>query len=130
MTEPIQRGIAVIRDAATTGAPGPAVELSFPSERTTVRAVIRQRVLHAAPRHPGPDCTAPPAAPAAPSPGPGGPAAAGDAEQRVAAACRAFERNGLLVLVGERQATELDEEIDLAAGAEITFLALVPLAGG
>ncbi|MBZ6473932.1 hypothetical protein [Streptomyces griseocarneus] len=41
-----------------------------------------------------------------------------------------FGRNGFLVLVGDRQIWDLDEEVDLTAGAEITFLKLVPLVGG
>ncbi|MFD7548610.1 hypothetical protein ACFV0R_15950 [Streptomyces sp. NPDC059578] len=45
-------------------------------------------------------------------------------------ALRAFEGNGLLVLVDDRQITELDEEIPLPSGTEITFLTLVPLVGG
>ncbi|MEU1373862.1 hypothetical protein ABZ442_09380 [Streptomyces triculaminicus] len=41
-----------------------------------------------------------------------------------------FGRNGFLVLVGDRQIWDLDEEVDLTADAEITFLKLVPLVGG
>jgi hypothetical protein len=45
-------------------------------------------------------------------------------------ALRAFERNGFLLLVDDRQILELDEEIELRAGAEVVFLKLVPLMGG
>jgi hypothetical protein len=45
-------------------------------------------------------------------------------------ALEAFRRNGFVVLVGDRQVTELDQEVDLAAGTEVTFLTLVPLVGG
>lgn len=45
-------------------------------------------------------------------------------------ALRAFAANGFLVLVGDRQVTEPDEEIELAPGTEVTFLKLVPLVGG
>ncbi len=45
-------------------------------------------------------------------------------------ALAAFARNGFLVLAGDRQIEDLDEELDLASGAEITFLKLVPLVGG
>ncbi|MEV5238962.1 hypothetical protein AB0K89_07595 [Streptomyces cinnamoneus] len=41
-----------------------------------------------------------------------------------------FARNGFLVLVGDRQIEELDDELDLTSGTEITFLKLVPLVGG
>ncbi|MER6954925.1 MULTISPECIES: hypothetical protein [unclassified Streptomyces] len=53
-----------------------------------------------------------------------------DPEAQTALALRAFAGNGFLVLVGDRQVTELDEEIDLPLGAEVTFLKLVPLVGG
>ncbi|MQY16388.1 hypothetical protein SRB5_65870 [Streptomyces sp. RB5] len=45
-------------------------------------------------------------------------------------AVQAFGRNGFLVLVGERQVEELDEELELPLGTEVTFLKLVPLVGG
>ncbi|GAA5027807.1 hypothetical protein [Streptomyces siamensis] len=45
-------------------------------------------------------------------------------------ALAAFAGNGFLVLVGDRQLTDLDEEIDLALGTEVTFLKLVALVGG
>ncbi|MGW4508036.1 hypothetical protein ACWENO_25705 [Streptomyces sp. NPDC004436] len=53
-----------------------------------------------------------------------------DPEKQTALALRAFERNGFLVLVGDRQIISLDEEIDLRLGAEVTFLRLVALVGG
>jgi hypothetical protein len=34
------------------------------------------------------------------------------------------------VLVGDRQVTDPDEEIELPLGVEVTFLKLVPLVGG
>lgn len=46
------------------------------------------------------------------------------------AACRAFESNAVLVLVDEKQAESLEEEIVLAATSTVTFLRLVPLVGG
>ncbi|GHE34363.1 hypothetical protein CP980_13185 [Streptomyces vinaceus] len=39
-------------------------------------------------------------------------------------------RELILVLVGDRQVTELDEVVDLPLGTEVTFLKLVALAGG
>ena len=42
----------------------------------------------------------------------------------------AFGRNGFVVLVDDRQVEELDEDIELALGTEVTFLKLVPLVGG
>jgi hypothetical protein len=53
-----------------------------------------------------------------------------DPEAQTALALRAFAGNGFLVLVGDRQVTDLDEEIELALGTEVTFLKLVALVGG
>jgi hypothetical protein len=44
--------------------------------------------------------------------------------------CEAFERTRVLVLVGDRQATSLDETIEIVLGVEVAFLKLVPLVGG
>lgn len=53
-----------------------------------------------------------------------------DWKQQFEAALRAFERNGFLILVNERQAESLDEEIVIAPDTQVTFLKLVPLVGG
>ncbi len=53
-----------------------------------------------------------------------------DWEVQAEAALRAFAGNGFILLVGDRQAEDLDEEIDLTAAPEIAFVKLVPLVGG
>ncbi len=53
-----------------------------------------------------------------------------DPERQFQQAIEAFGRNGFLVLVGERQVEDLDAQIDLRPGTEVTFLKLVPLVGG
>ncbi len=53
-----------------------------------------------------------------------------DPEVQAERALAAFEGNGFLVLVGDRQVTDLDEETELPLGVEVTFLKLVPLVGG
>jgi hypothetical protein len=45
-------------------------------------------------------------------------------------ALAAFNRNGFLLLVGDRQLIDLDEEVELRYDSEVTFLKLVPLVGG
>lgn len=45
-------------------------------------------------------------------------------------AIRAFESNGFFVIVGDRQAENLDETFDVKAETEIGFVKLVPLVGG
>jgi hypothetical protein len=53
-----------------------------------------------------------------------------DPHEQAAAALAAFERNGFVVLVGDRQVEELDTPLDLTMGTQVTFLKLVPLVGG
>jgi hypothetical protein len=53
-----------------------------------------------------------------------------DAGEQCGRALDAFRRNGFLVLVGDRQIEELEEELDLPLGTEVVFLKLVPLVGG
>lgn len=53
-----------------------------------------------------------------------------DPDEQFARAVEAFGRNGFVVLARDHQVLSLDEEIDLAGDAELTFLKLVPLVGG
>jgi hypothetical protein len=41
-----------------------------------------------------------------------------------------FEQNGFLLVVDGRQATDLDERIELHPDSEVRFIKLVPLVGG
>ncbi|MFI8289098.1 hypothetical protein EAO71_29805 [Streptomyces sp. ms191] len=91
-------------DETTSGARREAGGLDAAEERLTLRELIRRRVTAEA----GP----------------------GEAEGAYARAVAAFGRNGFLVLVGDRQVEELDETVELDRDTEVTFLRLVPLAGG
>jgi hypothetical protein len=53
-----------------------------------------------------------------------------DWEEQAEVTLRAFARNRFVVLVGNRQAVDLDELIDLRQTSQVTFLRLVPLVGG
>ena len=53
-----------------------------------------------------------------------------DWEKQFKQAVEAFERNGFLVLVDERQAEGLDETLTLKADTQVSFVKLVPLVGG
>lgn len=53
-----------------------------------------------------------------------------DWEEQASRAIEAFERNGFMILVDERQAESLDEEITLGLDTQVSFLKLVPLVGG
>jgi anti-sigma factor RsiW len=53
-----------------------------------------------------------------------------DWEAQAETALRAFERNGFFVFAGGRQVDDLDEELALADQDVVSFVRLVPLAGG
>ena len=53
-----------------------------------------------------------------------------DWREQFGKAVEAFERNQVLVLVNDRQAESLDEEIVVTPGTEVTFLRLTLLVGG
>jgi hypothetical protein len=53
-----------------------------------------------------------------------------DWEKQFAKAIAAFKGNGFLVLLDERQVTDLDETLHLTPESQLTFLKLVPLMGG
>ncbi len=53
-----------------------------------------------------------------------------DWEKQVAKAITAFQGNGFLVLVDDRQITDLDQNLQLTAQTNVAFLKLVPLVGG
>ncbi|MET9622423.1 hypothetical protein ABZZ37_16900 [Streptomyces sp. NPDC006464] len=91
-------------DEATSGERREAGGLHAAEQRLTLRELIRRRVA--------------------------GEVAPGEAEGAYARAVAAFGRNGFLVLVGDRQVEELDETVELGRDTEVTFLRLVPLAGG
>lgn len=54
----------------------------------------------------------------------------GPYERQIANAEKAFEANQYFVLLADRQATSLDELIDIERTGEVTFLLLTPLQGG
>ena len=53
-----------------------------------------------------------------------------DWQEQYNRALEAFERNGFFVLVGDKQADRLDDEFDVKAETEVSFVKLVPLVGG
>lgn len=111
---PLMATVTFVEETAS-GVRGEGRVVELAGERVTVEELIRRRVLLTPSESPA---RRPAQAPAEPP------------EVRAQAALRAFAGNGLLVLVGDRQVTELDEEVELSAGTEVTFLRLVPLVGG
>ena len=53
-----------------------------------------------------------------------------DPEKQYQKAIEAFQGNGFIVLVDDRQVDELDVEISLRPETSVTFLKLTPLVGG
>ena len=53
-----------------------------------------------------------------------------DWEAQLAKALDAFQRNGFILLVDDRQLIDLDEEVEVKPGSEVSFLRLIPLVGG
>ena len=53
-----------------------------------------------------------------------------DPERQIALALAAFENNGFVLLLDDRQAESLDEEIEIGDASVVTFLKLTPLVGG
>jgi hypothetical protein len=53
-----------------------------------------------------------------------------DWEKQADIAERAFQRNGFVLLVGDRQVEDLSEVIDLATDPVVSFIKLIPLVGG
>ena len=53
-----------------------------------------------------------------------------DWQEQFKRAVTAFDRNGFFVLVGNKQAESLDQEFDVKVDTEVSFVKLVPLVGG
>ncbi|MFF7214328.1 hypothetical protein ACFZAU_27955 [Streptomyces sp. NPDC008238] len=107
------------QDETAGGEPAPALRLTGLPERMTVRALLRLRVHEEVTRHNAarPTTARPAAAPL-------------DGPTEAARAERAFLSNALFVLTPTHQLTDLDEEVDLTTTPTLTFLRLIPLAGG
>ncbi len=112
----------VCRDATTIGKQERSLTLHDLDTTVTLRELIRHRVreeLASSGRASGDH----------PLAGRGRPTGKGW-EAQADAALRAFERNAFVVLVGDRQVDDLDARIDTSGETDVTFLKLVPLAGG
>jgi hypothetical protein len=53
-----------------------------------------------------------------------------DWQEQYGKALEAFDRNGFLILLDDRQLDDLDEVVELRHDATVSFLRLVPLIGG
>jgi hypothetical protein len=129
-------GVVTIADETTSGERGDTWILDIAEERLALREVIRRRVFKEVAeynaRHPAVFRSL--VQPAGAELTRNGYALRErrhvDAEAQYLLAVKAFGRNGFVVLVGDRQVEDLDAEVDLPAGTEVTFMKLVPLVGG
>ena len=53
-----------------------------------------------------------------------------DFKDQFSKACEAFERNGFFILIDDKQAESLDEEVTLRHDSKVSFVKLLPLVGG
>jgi hypothetical protein len=131
----------LVKDKSLAGGETGRMTLEFPTERITVRELIRERVYQEVQDYNRRKDEKPfnglvrPEALEVKLNGPremSGPTARREINWKVQyeKACEAFERNRVLVLVGEKQAEGLEEMIELGRGVEVSFLKLVPLVGG
>ncbi len=125
-----------IRDETASGAVTRRFELEFPTERITVRELIRERVYQEVQDYnrrkdaPFVGLVQPTESEVSLN---GFKVKRGrdvDWKRQFEKACEAFEGRQVLVLVGERQAATLEETIEIGRGTEVSFLKLVPLVGG
>jgi hypothetical protein len=123
-------------DETTGGTVQRRFELEFPTERITVRELIRERVYQEVQDY---NLKRPEVFQGLVQPSEAEVALNGykvkrgreiDWKAQFEKACEAFEASRVLVLVGDRQAETLEEEIEITRGVEVTFLRLVPLVGG
>jgi hypothetical protein len=116
---PLPAGTLTCHDATTAGNAQTTLTLHDLDTTLTLRDLIRHRVREEVARRGGDHPLADRGTPA----GPGW-------EAQADAALRSFERNGFVVLVGDRQVVDPDERIDTHQATDVTFLKLIPLAGG
>lgn len=135
----------IIRDETVTGDVMHSTTLEFPSETITIRELIRERVYqevqdynvravnsgavefnglvrpHEIERRLN----------AKPSQGFAGRVKREiDWKKQFKVACDAFGRNGFFILVDNRQAERLDEQVTIGHGTQVSFVKLVQLVGG
>jgi hypothetical protein len=125
-----------VREQTFPAGPTDDFTLDFLTERITVRELIRGYVYQTVSEQR--------AKPAQPSPAAFQPAAAEQAlngprvqrqrrldwEREYARVLGAFQRGAVLLLVDDQQMSDLDAEIELSPDTGVTFLRLIPLAGG
>ena len=125
-----------VTDQTPAGKTTHSVTLQFPTERTTVRELIRSRVYQEVQDY---NRRQPETFEGLVRPTEAEQTLNGfklrkrrqiDWKQQFEKAIEAFQRNGFFILVGDRQAESLDEEVVIGRDARVSFVKLVPLVGG
>ncbi len=125
-----------INDETTTGQVKTSIVLEFPAEMVTVREIIRSRIYQEVK-----DFNAQPTGvyPGLIQPKESEQILNGfrlktprqiDWRDQLARAVQAFEKNQLVILIGEKQVESLDQEHRIRPTTEVSFLRLIPLVGG
>lgn len=133
---PMAAATLTVRDESLAGTVDRSFELEFPTERITVRELIRERVYQEVQDYNREKAGAfrglvqPTDAEVALNGYRLKPGREINWKTQYEKACEAFEAGRVLVLVGDRQATSLEETIEIGRGTEVSFLRLVPLVGG
>jgi hypothetical protein len=128
--------VVTVADETATGDTLNEFPLSFLDERVTVRELIRGRVYQEVTEHNArqSDYFRGLVQPRDAERTPGGyrlkQGRRIDWEEQYKRALKGFQANGFLILVDDRQLTDLDQEIALRHDARVSFLKLVPLVGG
>lgn len=125
-----------IHDETTSGQRNHTFTLEFPSERITVRELIRERIYQEVDDHNRNSrdvyhgLIQPTDAEATLNGFRLRQVRQIDWKAQFDKAIEAFEANRILVLINDHQAASLDEAIEITRGTEVTFLRLVMLVGG
>lgn len=126
----------IVHDERATGERTHSVTLSFPMERLTVRELIRERIYQEVQDY---NLKESEFFNGLVEPSDAEKTLNGfklrkqrkiDWEEQFARALDGFQRNGFFILVGERQAEDLDEVLEVNGETEVSFVKLVPLVGG
>lgn len=125
-----------VHDEGASGTRTNSVTLSFPSERLTVRELIRERIYQEVQDY---NLEQTEYFNGLVEPTDAEKTLNGfklrkkrkiDWEEQFARALDGFQRNGFFILVGDRQAEDLDEVLEVNGETEVSFVKLVPLVGG
>ena len=128
--------LIAIKDETFAGDILNEIELEFASERTTVRGIIQARVLEEVRRYNDkrPEFYKGLVEPTDAERTLNGVKPRGkriiDGEKQVYVALDAFQRNGFFMLIDDKQAEDLDQEVLLGRSSRISFIKLTPLVGG